>query len=298
MKDDRTTYIGGSDAASALQVSPWRSRYMAWAEKVGIEPPPDLDKMQFVYFGTVLEPIVAQEFMKRTGRKVRVKRALVRHKTIPYIAGHIDRTVFGERAFLECKTSNAFDYKRWGASESGMSGVPEHYLAQCDHYMFLLDCTHCYVAVLIGGNDFRWYRIERDAKREEKLVAAEKEFWDFVQTKDPPPVYTEEDARKRWKTAILGTSVAVTMLERTKVVRLAKVQEQIKELSKERDAIRDLLIPMFQDRQYLSESGEPIMRFDVGSQSRFDIDEFRKKHKALAKKFTTTNPVKRLNILI
>ena len=59
---DRIGYLGGSDAAVVLGISPWKSRYQLWCEKTGAEPIPNLDGVDYIYFGQVLEPIVASEF--------------------------------------------------------------------------------------------------------------------------------------------------------------------------------------------------------------------------------------------
>lgn len=294
----RTAYLGGSDAAAVLGVSPWLSRYRLWCNKAGVEQPPDLSAIDYVYFGTLLEPVVARVFAERAQKKIRVARKLFIHPRYSFVAGHIDRDVLGENAFLECKTANAFDYRLWGKSEEGVEAVPEYYVAQIDHYMLLRDCTHCYIAALIGGNDFRWYRIERSAKREKKLLDAELEFWPRIAANDPPDVDNEQDAKHRWKKLIEGTSVAVSLAERKKIVRLARVHAQVAELSKEEEALRDWLFPIFADKEYLSEQGTPLARLSAYDRSYFDSDAFAKKHPKIKARFTTKRPSKRLKILI
>lgn len=294
----RTAYLGGSDAPAVLGVSPWRTRYRLWCDKAGIEQPPDLSLIDYVYFGILLEPVVAKVFSERVHKKVRVARKLFTHPRYSFIAGHIDRDVLGENAFVECKTANAFDYRNWGESESGVAGVPEYYVAQVDHYMFLRDCTHCYVAALIGGNDFRWYLIKRDAKREKKLLDAELEFWPRIAANDAPAVDNEQDAKHRWKKLIQGTSVPITLADRKKIVRLSRVHSLAAELEKEEKALRNWLFPLFADKELLSEQGVPLARLSAYDRNYFDQNAFEKKHPKIKARFTTTRQSKRLKILI
>lgn len=64
----RKTGIGGSDVASCLGLSPWRTPVQVWEDKTG-RSTPDLTS-DAAHFGTILEDIVAKEFSLRTGMKV------------------------------------------------------------------------------------------------------------------------------------------------------------------------------------------------------------------------------------
>ena len=295
---DRVGYLGGSDAAVVLGLSPWRTRYQLFCEKQGIEVPAALDQVEFVYFGTVLEPIVAKEFEKRSGKRIRTRPELVKHPKYSFIAGHVDRIVLGEPAILECKTSNAFDYRKWGPDGGAHSDIPDYYLAQVDHYMMVTGRTRSYLAVLIGGNEYRCYTIERSAAREALLRDALREFWDRLQRDDPPEITTEEDARRRWREVLEGTAVPVDALVRAKVARLSDVLSKIKPLEKEEKTLRDELFPLFADRELLSSNGEPIARLSGYMRSSFDKTAFDAKHPKLSKRFTSSKPTKRLKILI
>jgi predicted phage-related endonuclease len=50
------------------------------------------------------------------------------------------------------------------------------------------------VAVLVCGNDFRVYRIERDEAMIANLIRLEKNFWHYVQTDTPPPADGSESS--------------------------------------------------------------------------------------------------------
>lgn len=295
---ERRTYLGGSDAAAALGVSPWRSPYQLWCEKTGIESPPDLSFIDYIYFGHLLEPIVAQVFTERLEMKLRVTRKLYRHPKYPFLAGHIDRLILNEKAFVECKTANSFDYSKWGKTEGGPDDIPVQYLAQVDHYMMIMGCTHCYVSALIGGSDFRWYRIERNKKREQVLLDACRNMWDMIQKDKPPDITNERDSKHRWKEVMEGTSVAVDLDARKKIIRLSRVTEDRKKLDKEEKELRNWLFPLFQDKEIISESGEPLCSLSSFPRKYVDDKALAEKYPKIVAKFTEPRITKRLKILI
>ena len=78
----RRDSIGGSEAAAILGMSPWKSEYQLWLEKTGSAKPEDISDKDVVHFGTMLEPLVAEEFCRREGKKVK-KCGLFRNKQHP-----------------------------------------------------------------------------------------------------------------------------------------------------------------------------------------------------------------------
>lgn len=296
---DRTAYLGGSDAASCLGVSPWRSQYRLWCEKSGGEAPPDLSLLEWIEWGNRLEPFVADAFASKTGLKIEVEPRFLNHAKYPFLGGHIDRRILGpRRAFLECKTTNAYDYRMWGDEAQGPYGIPRHYLAQCDHYMMVDDSEFCWLAVLIGGSGFRKYYIERDAKREKELLAAELRVWDLIQQDVMPAIESEQDAKHRWKMSLEGTAIPVDAATRSKVITLSIVSERRKIADKEEKALRNDIFPIFRDAQALSFNGERIATLNSFYRSDFDQEAFMKKHPKIGAKFMRSLPTKRLKLLV
>ena len=60
--------LGGSDAAAACGMSKWKSPLMLWLEKTGKQASQTAGEA--AYWGTVMEPILRQEFAKRTNLSV------------------------------------------------------------------------------------------------------------------------------------------------------------------------------------------------------------------------------------
>ena len=173
--------IGGSDAAAILGLNPWKTPMDVWLEKTGEFTRND-EQNEKMYWGNVLEDVVAREFMARTGLKVRRRNAILKHKDRPFMIANIDRLVTGQRAGLECKTAGQYTADDWAM------GVPEYYQAQVQHYMAVTGYPVWFVAVLIGGQEFKYYKITRDNYFIRQLIEAETEFWNMVETRTPPPV--------------------------------------------------------------------------------------------------------------
>lgn len=168
----RNSGIGGSDAAVIAGLNRWKSPYQLWLEKTGQVEPEDLSNNEYVYWGTVLEQLVADRFCELTGKKVR-KCGMMQSLTHEFMLANVDRLVVGENAGLECKTANGFKAKEWEGDN-----VPDGYYLQCQHYMAVTNCEKWYIACLIGGNHFVWKEIPRNEEDITALIEAEKAFWE------------------------------------------------------------------------------------------------------------------------
>src|SRR4051794_4013451 len=85
----RENGIGASQAAAAIDVSPWQSRIGLWAEKLGLVPPPTPTVPMMV--GTELEPLIARLYTEATGVKVRRANMLRQHPEHAFMLASIDR---------------------------------------------------------------------------------------------------------------------------------------------------------------------------------------------------------------
>ncbi len=179
--EHRRQGIGGSDAAAIMGLNPWRTAMDVWLEKTGEfkDEPTDNEKM---YWGTALEDVVAREFMARTGLKVRRRNAILQHRKHHFMIANVDRLVIGHKAGLECKTAGQYTSDDWAM------GVPDYYIPQVQHYMAVTGYKAWYVAVLIGGQEFRFFKLTRDNHFIKELIEAEYEFWKMVEDKTPPPI--------------------------------------------------------------------------------------------------------------
>ena len=182
----RQAGIGGSDASCIAGLNPWKSAIQLYMDKK--EEDPQEVKSLRMELGNRLEGLVAELFTEETGLKVRNVNGILKNDKYPYALANIDRAIVGEKAFLECKTTNSYALKEWE------EGVPAHYEIQCLHYMAITGATHCYIAALIGNSDFIWHKIERDQETIDYLMQIEKDFWENNIEKDVVPMPDGSDA--------------------------------------------------------------------------------------------------------
>ncbi|CAJ3296371.1 putative phage-related protein [Burkholderia pseudomallei] len=190
----RRTGIGGSDAAAAVGLNPFKSQTELWLEKTGRDaelPKPDPnDTAEPIYWGALLEPIVAAAYTQQTGRRVRKVNAVLRHPTIPFMLANLDREVIGvpDVQILECKTAGEFGSRHWE------NGVPEYIQLQVQHQLAVTGKQAADVAVLLCGQQLAVHRIERDDDLIARLIPLEAQFWQYVTSDTPPPGDGSESA--------------------------------------------------------------------------------------------------------
>ncbi|HAB8189965.1 TPA_asm: hypothetical protein GYQ97_13715 [Listeria monocytogenes] len=164
--------IGGSDAGIIMGLNKYKTAFELWLDKTG-QILPDESAGEAAYWGNQMEEVVAKEFEKRTGKKVRRSNMMYQHPEHDFMLANVDRFIVGEDALLECKTASAYLAKEWESDE-----VPATYLVQIQHYLTVTGKSKAYVAVLIGGNKFIWKEIERDEELINQIIAFELDFWE------------------------------------------------------------------------------------------------------------------------
>ena len=194
--DVRKTGIGSSDAAAAVGLNPYQSQLELWLIKTGrdgalpkIDPH---DEESPMYWGNILEPIVAAHYTRRTGNRVRKINAVLQHPDPDkaWMLANIDREVIGvgDVQILECKTAGINGARLW------KDGVPEYVQLQVHHQLAVTGKQAADVAVLLGGQHLEIHRIERDEGVIRNLIQLEREFWHYVETDTPPPADGSESA--------------------------------------------------------------------------------------------------------
>lgn len=192
----RQNGIGSSDAAAAVGLNPYQSQLELWMIKTGRDhsiPKPDPeDQSSPMYWGNVLEPIVAEHYSKRTGRKVRRINAVLQHPDPDkaWMLANLDYGVVGNREvqILECKTAGQYGAKLW------KHGVPDYIQCQVQHQLAVTGKQAADVGVLLCGQDLQIFRIDRDDELIERLIELEQQFWRYVETDTPPPADGSDSA--------------------------------------------------------------------------------------------------------
>lgn len=188
--------IGSSDAGAAVGLNPYQSQLELWLIKTGrdgglpkIDPNDETSPM---YWGTLLEPIVAAHYTKQSGNRVRRINAVLQHPDPDkaWMLANIDREVIGagDVQILECKTAGEFGARLW------RDGVPEYVVCQVQHQLAVTGKAAADVCVLVCGQEIRVYRIDRDDALIARLIELERQFWRYVETDTPPPADGSDSA--------------------------------------------------------------------------------------------------------
>ena len=199
--DVRKQGIGASDAAAAVGLNPYQSPLELWMIKTGRDsdmPKPDPnDESSPMYWGNILEPIVAQHYARRTGYKVRKVNAVLQHADSDkhWMLANLDYAVVSNTdvQILECKTAGEWGAKLW------RDGVPAYVQCQVQHQLAVTGRTAADVCVLLCGQEIRIHRIERDDELIARLIELERQFWHYVETDTPPPADGSESSGKALK---------------------------------------------------------------------------------------------------
>ena len=186
--DERRKGIGASDAAVILGVSPFSSPYKLWAEKVGLVDPPDISDREWIEWGHRLEPIIAEAFADRSGRRVTMwpRFDIAQHAALDWMRCTPDAIQHGGEKLLnglvEIKNVNAFKVEEWE------NEPPLQYQVQIQHQMEVTGATWGTLVVLIGGQKLMWFDVERNERFIAALLAQESIFWGQVQGAEAPDV--------------------------------------------------------------------------------------------------------------
>lgn len=166
--------IGGSDAGAVCGLNPYVSALDVFLDKTSRDVAADNDN-EAMREGRDFEDYVAKRFMEESGFKVRRANMMYASARHPFMLADVDRLIVGKEhglVGLECKTASPYNAEKWKDGK-----IPAYYLAQCYHYMAVLDAQAWYLAVLIYGKEFKYVRIERDEETIQSLIRIEECFW-------------------------------------------------------------------------------------------------------------------------
>jgi putative phage-type endonuclease len=202
---DHSAGIGGSSVAAALGLSKFMTRRQLYEKITGDAPVTD---NRFMYWGRMLEAAIADGFAERTGMKLRRPNRTYRHREHPFLLAHVDRLGYG--FVFEAKTSSVYA-DGWGETLSLdeitpetwngeriaelSDDMPDDYGLQLQHYMALTNRPLAFLAVLVGGNEAKLYRAERDEELyNEFILPGLVKFWrEHVVRRVPPELVAADE---------------------------------------------------------------------------------------------------------
>lgn len=198
---ERRGYLGASEVADAIGVghgSPLFVYGLKTGEIAKVEPTPAMRH------GVLLEPIVAEEFIRATSH-ILVKGRTFTHATLP-LRAHLDYEVMGPDpdepgpvgnswvriGNCQCKATSEYA-EGWG--DPGTDEIPERYLIQVTVEMGLSGHRVTWVPRFMQGKELEVFVVHFDADLYAWIEGRVQEFWSLVVARTPPPVDGSEGAR-------------------------------------------------------------------------------------------------------
>ncbi len=286
--------LGGSSAAAAAGIDPYRSRVMLWLELTGRVERPETEAMAW---GTALEPVIMAELAERGYDPSPDVIDHWRDDARPWLVGHPDGFVTldpGARALLEVKTAGPFAH-RWDES------APLHYQAQCQVYMYLTGLGRALLACLVGGQRLVLQTIDRDDTAIGYLLAALDDFYGYVLRDEPPPPDGSDSARDAlalmYPSATSGLVHRLTAAEWESVRELRARKEQLAAVKAQMTELENKLKAAMGDAETaVSPFDSEALHWRSVSRTAVDVARLKELRPELASLFTTTTETRRFTV--
>ena len=306
--EERRSGIGGSDIGCILGLSKWSTPLDIFLDKLGQGKHVDPDN-EAIRWGNLLEDVVAQEYSERTGHKIQRINTMMRPAHMPHVIANIDRAVVnndisgtvrwnGNRLttdrILEVKTGNMMTTHLWG--EAGSDEMPDYFLTQAQWYMGVTGAKYCDVAVLLGGQDFRIYHLERDQSLIDTMFEMAADFWELVEARTPPDPITWADASTRWPQHVAAKKLDVDVTVVKHCQELTALGLQKKALTAQEDDLKLQIGMALGDAEAAAFGGDALCTWKTQTSNRLDAKAFRAEHPELAETYMTESQSRVLRI--
>ena len=286
--------IGGSDASVVCGINRYKSPVELWLDKTGQLPPQEAGEA--AYWGTQLEPFVRAEFTKRTGIEVSQVKQLLQNEEYPFMLANLDGICehpdLGPVIF-EAKTASAYKAGEWEGT------IPDEYQLQIQHYMAVTGYAGAYIAVLIGGNTFKWRFVERDEELISMLIELETAFWNHVQDGTPPPLDGSDATAKfladRFRDSIPKSRITLPDAAADLLAQYDEACEQLEIITEQKQQAENLLKEMLGEHE-VGTAGGRVVTWKSVSQERLDSKTLKAEHPVLCKKYTSKTSYRRFTI--
>jgi putative phage-type endonuclease len=295
---DRSTFLGGSDAAAVLGVSPYWTPVELWMEKTG-QRKEVISKEQQRRFdrGHKLEPFIREMVIQKLtdeGHAVELLAINQRYTDPehPFLACEIDFELMldGEHINCDAKSVTGFARKKWG--EVDTEDVPIEYAAQFMHGLMVTGRRTCLVAALRSFDDVDIYWTRRDdetiAAMRPKLVS----FWvDHVLPKVAPDPMVFTDITALFSSDN-GVAVEATQGIADKVSQFREVKARIKDLKTVEAALQFEIAEFISPHARLTHGGVDIATWKGQGLRKLDEKALKEAHPEIVTQYTRNSTIR------
>ena len=278
----REKRIGGSDIGAILGVNKYKSIIDVYIDKTeGIS----FEGNESTYWGHIHESTIMKEFGKRHKEFIvyQAPYSVIDDFLIANLDGVLKDKENGEYGVLEIKTTNAFNYKDWDGDV-----VPQYYYAQVQHYLMLTGYKFAYIAVLIGGNHYKDFKIQRNEEDIELIRNKASEFYNENILKLIPPMPDGSDA---YMNHLKKKAMEIENNEVRELPEFEEIAIRIKELARQKKLIEDedkllrekILHKMIEEKTLKAVAGK--YKFNISERKTPDIEKMTKENFEVMEKY-------------
>lgn len=277
----RTHGIGGSDVGAICGISPFTSARQVYLSKTGQFSEtlkPGAAAQERMHFGHMLEPVVADEFARRTGARLVTVNATLHHKEYPWALANIDRLIVDDEGrpvgVLECKTTSEYNNAAWEEGDLLLS-----YIYQINWYLWILGLEHGAFACLVGGNKFYYYEVFRnDELLRDEIIPKTQAFWfeNVLALKEPELQHSDTEFANTTYNSVVKNSEQIfdddVMNDLAGTV--ANCKAQIKELTATMEEAQNRIKDRLKDTE-IGYTRDYTIKWSPRSQMRVDTDKLK-----------------------
>lgn len=277
----RTKGIGGSDVGAICGVSQFTSArqiYLSKTEQFQDALKPGEAAKERMHFGHMLEPVVANEYARRTGANLVTVNATLHHKDYPWALANIDRLIVDDEGkpigILECKTTGEYNNDDWSEGELLLS-----YLYQLNWYMWVMGIKQGALACLVGGNKFYYYDVFRnDELLNKTIIPTVKKFWfeNVLALVEPEMQSTDtEFVNMTYASVVKNSEIVLNDDVANDLARTVfNCKAQIKELTETMEEAQNRIKDRLKDHE-IGYTKDFTVKWSPRSQSRVDADKLK-----------------------
>jgi predicted phage-related endonuclease len=207
-KEERATAWWATDSRRAVS----GHLYDVLREKRGEIERPDLSEIEAVRMGLIMQPAIADIFTDITKISTSPLDDPGTHRTQPWLRAHFD-FVTEDGGLLEVKNFNAAVANKYSEMDEEIR-IPEADYIQCLHEAVVRDVSHVYFAVLFGGQQFRYWKLEFTPAEKEAFIQRAAQWWGYVHSGMLPEPTNTEEAAIRYPRSMEGYVTANAQMER------------------------------------------------------------------------------------
>lgn len=314
---DRTSFLGGSDAAAVMGLSPWATPVELWMQKTGRAPKeaaPTPARQRMFARGHKLEPFIRDMVIDKLndmGMHVELIACNERYHDPehPFLSCEVDfelritgvieiggqAVAFdGEHINADAKSVSGFARKKWG--EVDTEDVPIEYAAQFMFGLMLTGRRYCLVAALRSFDDVDIFWTVRDDETITAMRPKLVRFWLEHVLKDVPPDPLDFDDIKLLFATDNGQAREATDEIAAKVERLRDTKERIKSLAGAVEILQFEVGDYISPHARLTYRGKDIATWKGQADTRLDLDAFKRDHPQLFTQYSRTKTVRVLRL--